>query len=62
MIRCLGTLACVLMLQGCITKVVTVPVKVAYGTTKAVVKGTAAVVSAAIPDGDDEKDEKKKDD
>ena len=62
MIRCLATLACVLMLQGCITKVVTVPVKVAYGTTKAVVKGTAAVVSAAIPDGDDEKDEKKKDD
>ncbi|MCH2015805.1 NF038104 family lipoprotein [Acinetobacter ursingii] len=62
MIRCLGTLACVLMLQGCITKVVTVPVKVAYGTTKAVVKGTAAVVGAVIPDGDDEKDEKKKDD
>ena len=25
-------------------------------------KGTAAVVGAAIPDGDDEKDEKKKDD
>ncbi|MEQ1104514.1 NF038104 family lipoprotein [Acinetobacter ursingii] len=62
MIRCFGTLACVLMLQGCITKVVTVPVKVAYGTTKAVVKGTAAVVGAVIPDGDDEKDEKKKDD
>ena len=61
MIRCLGALACVLMLQGCITKVVTVPVKVAYGTTKAVVKGTAAVVGAVIPDGDDEKDEKKKD-
>ncbi|MFW2003641.1 NF038104 family lipoprotein, partial [Acinetobacter ursingii] len=49
-------------LQGCITKVVTVPVKVAYGTTKAVVKCTAAVVGAVIPDGDDEKDEKKRDD
>ena len=59
MIRCFSVLACVLMLQGCITKIVTVPVKVAYGTTKAVVKGTAAVVGAVIPDGDDEKDEKK---
>ena len=45
----------VLLLQGCITKVVTVPVKVAYGTTKAVVKGTTKVVGAVIPDGDDKK-------
>ncbi|MBJ9986860.1 NF038104 family lipoprotein [Acinetobacter sp. S40] len=60
--RCVGVLACVLMLQGCITKIVTVPVKVAYGTTKAVVKGTAAVVEAVIPDGDDDKDQQKKDD
>jgi hypothetical protein len=37
---------------------VTVPVKVAYKTTKVAVKGTAAVVGAAIPDGDDEEDEK----
>ncbi|WP_130803025.1 NF038104 family lipoprotein [Acinetobacter ihumii] len=59
MIRCLSILACVMMLQGCITKIVTVPVKVAYGTTKAVVKGTAAVVGAVVPDGDDDK---KKDD
>ena len=59
MIRCLSVLACVMMLQGCITKIVTVPVKVAYGTTKAVVKGTAAVVGAVVPDGDDDK---KKDD
>jgi len=43
------------MLQGCIHKLVTVPVKVAYKTTKGVVKGTAAVVGAVIPDGDDEK-------
>lgn len=44
-----------LSLQACLaTKIVTVPVKVAYGTTKAVVKGTGAVVGAAIPDDDDE--------
>jgi len=42
-----------LMLQGCIHKIVTVPVKVAYKTTKGVVKGTAAVIGAVIPDGDD---------
>ena len=35
-------LACMFMLQGCIHKVVTVPVKVAYKTTKGVVKGRAA--------------------
>lgn len=46
-------------LQACITKVVTVPVKVAYGTTKAVVKGTGAVVGAVIPDGDQADDDKK---
>ena len=53
---------CIFMLQGCVHKLVTVPVKVAYKTTKGVVKGTAAVAGAVIPDGDDEeKDEKKKD-
>ena len=62
MMRCVVIFACVFMLQGCITKLVTVPVEVAYGTTKAVVKGTAAVVGAVIPDGDDDKDQKKKDD
>lgn len=45
-------LASMFMLQGCIHKVVTVPVKVAYKTTKGVVKGTAKVVGAVIPDGD----------
>lgn len=49
-----------LVLQGCIHKVVTVPVKVAYKTTKGVVKGTAAVVGAVIPDGDDEEESKQK--
>lgn len=48
--------ASVLLLQGCITSVVTLPVKVAYKTTKGVVKGTTAVVKAAIPDGDKDDD------
>ncbi len=63
MIKVLAVLTCMFMLQGCIHKIVTVPVKVAYKTTKGVVKGTAAVVGAVIPDGDDEEssDKKKKD-
>lgn len=60
MIKVLAILTCVFMLQGCIHKLVTVPVKIAYKTTKGVVKGTAAVVGAVIPDGDDEDEEKKK--
>ena len=65
MMKVLAVIACVLFLQGCIYKLVTVPVKIAYKTTKAVVKGTAAVVGAVIPDGDDEDtdtDSKKKKD
>lgn len=59
MLKVLVVAVCVLFLQGCIHKVVTVPVKVAYKTTKYTVKGTAAVVGAVIPDGDDEDDDKK---
>ena len=59
MMKVLAIMACVLFLQGCIHKIVTVPVKIAYKTTKGVVKGTAAVVGSVIPDGDDEKDHKK---
>lgn len=55
-------LSCMLMLQGCIHKLVTVPVKVAYKTTKGVVKGTAAVVGAVIPDGEEDDNKKDKDD
>lgn len=63
MIKVLAVITCILFLQGCIHKIVTVPVKVAYKTTKGVVKGTAAVVGAVIPDGDDdEKSKKDKDD
>ena len=65
MMKVLAVIACVLFLQGCIYKLVTVPVKIAYKTTKGVVKGTAAVVGAIIPDGDDEDtdtDSKKKKD
>ncbi|MGE8684883.1 MAG: NF038104 family lipoprotein [Acinetobacter sp.] len=63
MMKVWAVVACVLFLQGCIHKIVTVPVKVAYKTTKGVVKGTAAVVGAVIPDGDDEEEnsDKKKD-
>ncbi len=43
------------LLSGCIHKVVTVPAKLAYGTTKAVVKGTVAVTKAVIP-GDSDND------
>ncbi len=47
-------LAVMLALQGCLaTKVVTVPVKVAYGAGKLVVKGTAAAVRAVVPDEDE---------
>lgn len=59
MMKVLAIMACVLFLQGCIHKIVTVPVKIAYKTTKGVVKGTVAVVGAVIPDSDDEKDHKK---
>ncbi len=65
MMKVLAVIACVLFLQGCIHKLVTVPVKIAYKTTKGVVKGTAAVVGAVIPDSDDEDtdtDSKKKKD
>ena len=47
-----------IMIQGCVHKLVTVPVKVAYKTTKGVVKGTVAVGKALIPGG---KDDDKKD-
>lgn len=44
-----------LVLQGCVHKLVTVPVKIAYKTTKGVVKGTTKVVKAVIPGDSDEK-------
>ncbi|MBW8823247.1 MAG: NF038104 family lipoprotein [Xanthomonadales bacterium] len=40
-------------LQGCLTSVVTAPVKIVYGAGKLAVKGTAAAVRAVVPDGDD---------
>lgn len=64
----MSILTCMLFLQGCIYKIVTVPVEIAYKTTKGVVKGTAVVVDAIIPDGghddadsneDDEDNQKK---
>ncbi|PNK61717.1 NF038104 family lipoprotein [Psychrobacter sp. FDAARGOS_221] len=46
-----------LTLQGCLHHVVTVPAKIAYKTTKGVVKGTVAVTKAVIPGGDDDDDD-----
>lgn len=54
-------LGCMFILSGCVHKIVTVPAKVAYKTTKGVVKGTAAVVGAVIPDGEDEQEQNEKD-
>ena len=49
-------LTSIFMLQACVHKIVTVPAKIAYKTTKGVVKGTVAVGKAIIPgDSDDEK-------
>ena len=47
-------LGCCLLLQGCVYKIVTVPVKAVYTVGKYTVTGTAAVVGAVIPDGDDD--------
>ena len=58
MIKVIAIVTCIFMLQGCVHKLVTVPVKVAYKTTKVAVKGTAAVVGAVVPDGDDTEQDK----
>ena len=50
----LFAIAAMLGLQGCLaTKVVTVPVKVAYGAGKLAVKGTAAAARAVVPDDEE---------
>lgn len=61
MVKICLIVASVIILQGCIHKIVTVPVKVAYKTTKGVVKGTVAVVGVVIPDEDDKADETQQD-
>ncbi|AUZ05586.2 MULTISPECIES: NF038104 family lipoprotein [Vitreoscilla] len=53
------TIGTCLLLQGCVTSLVTAPVKAVYTVGKYTVKGTAAVVGAMIPDGDDDKDQDK---
>ncbi len=54
--RVLAVVVAMAGLQGClVTKVVTVPVKVAYGVGKLAVKGTAAAVRAVVPDDDGKK-------
>lgn len=53
-----------LLLTGCITDIVTVPLGLAYDVTKYTVKGTVAVVGGTVdlltPDGDDKNADKKK--
>ncbi len=53
-----------LLLTGCITDIVTVPLGLAYDVTKYTVKGTVAVVGGTVdlltPNGDDKNDNKKK--
>ena len=57
-LQIIAILASIFFLQACVHKLVTVPVKVAYKTTKGVVKGTVAVGKAIIPgDSDDKKDD-----
>ncbi|OOS23533.1 NF038104 family lipoprotein [Moraxella pluranimalium] len=57
----ISLLSSALLLQACVHKVVTVPAKIAYKTSKGVVKGTVAVGKAIIPgDSDDDDDDKKK--
>lgn len=53
-------IASTLLMQGCVHKIVTVPAKVAYKTTKVVVKGTVAVGKAIIPGNSDDEDDNKK--
>jgi len=52
-------LTSIFLLQACVHKIVTVPAKIAYKTTKGVVKGTVAVGKAIIPgdSNDDKKDD-----
>lgn len=50
----IAILTSLFFLQACVHKVVTVPAKVAYKTTKGIAKGTVAVGKAIIPgDSDD---------
>ncbi len=57
----IAILASMFLLQACVHKIVTVPVKVAYKTTKGVVKGTVAVTKAIIPGSNEDDDKAKKD-
>lgn len=59
-IKIIAILAACLSLQACVHKLVTVPVKVAYKTTKTVAKGAIAVGKAVIPGDSDDDNGKKK--
>lgn len=42
------SILCVFLMTGCVHKVVTAPIKVAYKTTKGVVKGTAKIAKKVV--------------
>ena len=54
-LQIIAVLASIFFLQACVHKIVTVPVKVAYKTTKGIAKGTVAVGKAIIPGDSDKK-------
>lgn len=55
-LQIIAILTSIFFIQACVHKLVTVPVKVAYKTTKGIAKGTVAVGKAIIPgDSDDDK-------
>lgn len=55
-LQIIAILMSIFFLQACVHKLVTVPVKVAYKTTKGIAKGTVAVGKAIIPGDSSDKD------
>ncbi len=57
MVKVFAVMACMLFLQGCIHKIVTVPVKIAYKTNKRRGERNRSCGWCCYPDGDDEDSE-----
>lgn len=57
-LQIIAIIASLFFLQACVHKLVTVPVKVAYKTTKGIAKGTVAVGKAIIPGDSSKKHDK----
>ena len=56
-LQIIAVLVSIFFLQAFVHKLVTVPVKVAYKTTKGIAKGTVAVGKAIIPGDGSKKDD-----